>query len=185
MSKSAKKKNGYGTGTFIDTRMFLSEAFLSLGQPGSGPFVSSVSVQILMMFLGKRQFSTTAKKNGKQVRERLDDNEFTLTYEEITSYGYRIDKNGNRVKGAITQPRATRGFDELLAKGFIEIAEYGGAYEKHKSKYSLVDDWKNWKAGDDPMRLRKKDRQRGYQGKGLGAVKTGHCTHERCTPTHT
>ena len=185
MGKSGKKKNGYGTGTFIEARMFLSEAYLSLGQPGSCPSVSSVSVQILTMLLGKRQFGEIKDHKGRKVKERVDDNKFTLTYKEITSYGSRIDKNGNRVKGTITQPKATRAIDELLAKGFIKIAEYGGAYEKHKSKYSLVDDWKNWKAGDTPIRSREKDRRRGYQGKGLGAVKTDYCTHERCTPTHT
>jgi hypothetical protein len=96
----------------------------------------------------------------------------------------------------MTQPKATRAIDELLAKGFIEIVEYGGAYEKHKSVYALIDDWMNWKVGDTPIRLRKRERQRGYQGKGLGSVKqkTAHTnvahphTHERCTPpneTHT
>ena len=189
MNKSGKNRNGYGKGTFIDTKMFLSGAFLSLGQPGSGPFVSSVSVQILMMFLGKRQYAK-AKIKGQNVIERIDDNKFTLTYKEITSYGCRLEKNGNRVKGAITQPRATRGIDELLAKGFIEIAEHGGAYEKHKSKYSLVDNWMNWRIGDAPVRRRGKDCWRGFQGKKLGVLKQiiAHTnvahphTHERCIP---
>lgn len=184
MGKSIIKRNGYGNGTFIETRMFLSEAYLSLGQPGSAPVISSVSVQILMMLLGKRQFSQ-AKKGGKKIRERTDDNRFTLTYKEITSYGYRLDRTGNRVKGNITQPRATRAIDELMAKGFIDIVEYGGAYEKHKSKYSLIDDWKNWKVGDAPVRLRERDIRRGFQGKRLGAANRDSCPHERCTPTHT
>jgi hypothetical protein len=195
MGNSRKKKNGYGKGTFIETNMILSEAFISLGQRGTCPTVSSASVQILMMLLAKRQYAK-AKRNGKRVRERIDGNKFTLTYEEITSYGHRIDKKENRVKGAITQPRVTRAIDELLAKGFIQIAEYGGAYDKHKSKYSLVDDWMTWKVGDPPVRERQRDIKRGYQGQGLGAAKqsTAHTnvahphTHERCTPpleTHT
>ncbi len=123
---------------------------------------------------------------------RVDNNEFTLTYKEITSYGNRKNKKGEWVKGIISQPQATRGIDELLAKGFIRIAEYGGAFEKHKSKYSLVDDWKKWKWSDSPIRTRKKDRKRGFQDREKQNTAYASVAHphirRRCTPpkeTHT
>ena len=177
-----RKSNGYGKGTFIDTKMFLSEAFLSLGQPGTCQFVSGGSVQVLIMFLGKRQFGIAKDRKGQKTKQRIDDNRFTLTYVELLTYGARLDKSGRRVKGAMTNPKIGRAIDELLAKGFIEIVEHGGVYEKHKSIYALVDDWVNWKVGDPPIRLRQKDRRRGYQGKPLGAIENKNRSHERTHP---
>lgn len=164
-------KNGFGKGTFIDTQMSLSEACLSLGQRGTSPTVSTASIHVLKIFLHKRKFKE-AKVKGQKKYTRVDDNKFTLTYKEITSYGYRINRDGKRVKGVFTEGQFTRALDELLAKGFIKIVDHGGAYEKHKSQYALVDDWKRWFVGDSPVRFREKDRKRGYQGRGEGAVKT-------------
>ena len=148
--------NGYGKGTFVETRMYLSKAFINLGQRGSSDTVSSYSIPMLMMFLGKRKFSTI-KEKGQKKQVRSDDNRFHLTYKELASHG-------------ITQPAATRAIDELLAKGFVDIVEPGGAFDKHKTVYALVEDWMKWKPGDPPMRVRPKDVKRGFQGKGLGAV---------------
>ena len=99
---------------------------------------------------------------------------FTLTYKELENKPYYF-----------SQPKITRGIDELLAKGFIEIVNRGGCFEKDKATYALVEDWKNWRQGNRPIRTRAKDVNRGYQGKGLGAVENNYCTHERCPPTHT
>jgi len=177
--KAKKRKgNGYGKGTFIDSKIFLSPAFLSLGKRGTSGSVSTVSVQMLILLLGKRQFSKIKDRKSQWVRVRTDDNKFTLTYKELESYG-------------ISQTQATRSFDELLAKGFIDIADPGRAFDKHKALYSLTDDYLNWRLGHQPIRARKQDRGRGYQGKGLGAVKIisthvndGHPhTRQRGTPT--
>ncbi len=61
----------------------------------------------------------------------------------------------------------------------------GGAYEKDKTIVKLVDDWRNWKPGDPPRRIRNRDVHRGYQGKGLGVAKKNYRTRQRMTPTHT
>ncbi len=174
-------KNGFGKGTFIDTQMSLSEACLSLGQRGTAQTVSTASVHVLKILLHKRKFREL-KTKGQKKWTRVDDNRFTLTYKEITSYGYRINRDGKRVKGAFTEGQFTRALDELLAKGFIDIVDHGGAYERHKSQYALVDDWKRWFVGHPPVRLREKDRKRGYQAQGLGAVKNGNNTHQRSHP---
>lgn len=65
----------------------------------------------------------------------------------------------------ISQKRVARAIDELLAKGFIEIINPGGLYDKDKAIYGLTDDYRKWRPGDPPMRTRSRDVQRGYQGK--------------------
>lgn len=156
-----KNKNGYGKGTFIKTKMILSPAFVSLGVPGSCDYVSSASNLLLLCLLAKRQFAEIKDEKGVKKKIRTDDNRFTLTYKEMTSKPLNI-----------TRRKATRAIDELLAKGFIEVIDPGGMFEKHKAVYGLVDDWKNWKPGNPSVRERKRDAKRGFQGKGLGAVKT-------------
>ena len=154
---SNKKKNGYGKGTFVDTKIFLSPAFINLGKKGTSPTVSTCSHAVLFMLLGKRRFITGRVASKKRILERDDNNEYTLTYKELQSRG-------------ITQPMATRAFDELLAKGFISIAHSGGSFDKDKSKYSLEDDFLRWRNDSEPIRIRKKDyRHRGWQGQNAGS----------------
>lgn len=152
MSEKHRKGGNYGKGTFIETSMFLSPAFLSLGAPGTAPHTASCSCQMLFMLLAKRAFKTIGKnRKGKVIRTRTDNNKFDLTYAELAAHG-------------ISNTKATRGFSELLAKGFIEIAYQGGAFEKDKSQYSLVDDYLMWRPGRKPIRERKTDIvKRGYQ----------------------
>ena len=150
------KGNRYGAGTFIETEMFLSEAFLSLGERGTAPAVSNCSAQVLIMLLGKRTFAHV-KQHGKRVWARTDDNRISLTYAELKARG-------------ISQQRATRSFDELLAKGFIEIVNPGGLFERDKALYALTIEFRFWRRGTPPIRTRQRDMKRGYQGKKLGAI---------------
>ena len=147
--------NGYGDGTFIEAKLFLSPAFLSLGKSGSSPVVSSVSLQVLILFLGKRKFGSRKNKKGQRVFERCDGNKISLTYKEMEARG-------------ISQKQFTRSIDELLAKGFISIVDPGGAYEKHKAVYALEENYRNWRPGDGPIRQRNRDLKRGYQNKNNG-----------------
>ncbi len=152
MSKK-KKKNGYGKGTFVETSMYLSQAFLALGVKGTSPRVSSCSVKILMMLLGKRQYRTLRDRKGNKKTVRSDDNKFTLTYKELESNG-------------INRGNIPRGIDELLAKGFISIVDGGGAFEKHKAVYALEDTYLLWdQKTKSVFNQRKKDVRRGYQNK--------------------
>ena len=157
------KGNGYGEGTFIESRLFLSPAFISLGQRDTAPVVSSCSAPVLVLFLGKRQYGKRKDKKGQKVRVRVDGNRFTLTYKELESRG-------------ISQKRATRAIDELLAKGFISIIDPGGLYEMHKAVYALEEDYRNWRRGDDPIRTRGRDARRGFCGKkiNIADVNGGH-----------
>ena len=137
--------------------MFLSPAFLSLGKQGSSPIVSSCSVQVLILLLGKRTFGHCKTSRRRREYKRSDDNRISLTYKELESRG-------------ISQQRATRAFDELLAKGFISIANPGGLYDRDKALYALEDDYRMWRPGVPPIRERQRDLKRGYQGKRLGAT---------------
>jgi hypothetical protein len=147
------KKSGFGRGTFVETQMFLSSAYKTLGRRGSCQHVSSASHVILMMLLGKRQFRTDKTRKGqRKVQFRTDGNRLTLTYKELEAHG-------------ISNQLAAKGFDELLAKGFIEIIDAGGAFEKHKAVYGLTDDYLFWKPGKDPIRTRQRDVKRGWQNR--------------------
>jgi hypothetical protein len=150
-----KKHSPYGKGTFIESKIFRSKAFLSLGQKGTSPVVSTISPQLLILFFGKRDFR---RPGGKGARTCVNCDHLTMTYAEL--------ENGP-VKWS--RQRITRAIDELLAKGFIEIVEQGGAYQQHKSVYALSDNWHRW----EPRTVcseRPRDLRRGYQGKAVGAT---------------
>ena len=116
-----KKQVGKGKGTFVERDLFESDAFWSL--TGGAP-------QMLIYLLAKRNLKKT--KNGSW--HCLNGHELNLTYIELKKLG-------------VTQPRGTRSFDELLAKGFIELVHQGGAYKKDQSIYSLSNKWLLWKKG--------------------------------------
>jgi hypothetical protein len=68
-----------------------------------------------------------------------------------------------REKYGVTEPRATRAFDDLLAKGFIEYQHHGGAYKRDKSVFSLSEKWCHW-TPDTVISKREHDVKRGFQG---------------------
>lgn len=111
---------GRGTGTFVLRELFESPAFIAL---------SGVAPQMLIYILGKREMPKVGK-----VRICVNEKELKFSYIELEKLG-------------ITQPRATRGFDELLAKGFIKIEHQGGGYQKDQSIYSLSNQYLLWKKG--------------------------------------
>lgn len=118
-----KKRIGRGKGTFVERDLFESDAFWAL---------SGAASQMLIYFLGKREFRRTGKKDSKRLC--VNTNNLTLSYIELKKLG-------------VTQPRATRGFDALLAKGFIEIAHAGGGCQGDESVYALSNKWMFWKKG--------------------------------------
>jgi len=114
------KHIGKGKGTWIERDLFESPAFISL---------RGVAAQMLIYILGKREMP----KAGK-VRICVNANELKLSYIELGKLG-------------ITQPRATRGFNELLAKGFIKLIHHGGGCQKDQSVYGLSNQYLLWKRG--------------------------------------
>jgi hypothetical protein len=118
-----KKRVGRGKGTFIERDLFESEAYWAL--TGAAP-------QMLIYLLGKREFKKTSKKDNQKIC--VNAGNLTLSYVELKQLG-------------VTQPRATRGFDELLAKGFITIAHAGGGCQGDQNVYSLSNQWIRWTKG--------------------------------------
>ncbi len=115
-----KKHIGRGKGTFVERDLFESPAFIAL---------RGVAPQMLIYLLAKREFQTT-----KTSRICVNEKELTLSYIELEKLG-------------ITQPRGTRGFNELLEKGFIRIEHSGGGCQKDQSVYSLSNQYLLWKKG--------------------------------------
>lgn len=153
------EKNGYGRGTFILSDMFLSEAFISLGCRGTSPVTSWASSAMLLMLLGKRDMRKTTDKKGKSKRFTIVNGDaLTLTYAELESRG-------------IPNKTATRGFDELLAKGFIRIVDPGGLHEKHKAVYELSENYILWRPGH-VFETRERDVKRGFQNHGVKSSQT-------------
>jgi hypothetical protein len=115
------KHIGRGKGTFVERELFESPAFIAL---------SGVAPQMLIYILGKREMPKTNKG-----RICVNANELKLSYIELGKLG-------------ITQPRATRGFNDLLAKGFIKLIHQGGGFQKDQSVYGLSNQYLLWKKGN-------------------------------------
>jgi len=136
------KKYKVAPGTWIEREMFESPAYLAL---------RGFSPQLLTILLGKRQFTTVGGKKGKEKRECLNCDSLTFTYVEAHE------------KYAITQPRLTRAYDELMAKGFLTCRYQGGAYKQDKSIYALSNKWRLWRPGMVFEEREKDTVQRGFR----------------------
>ena len=115
------KHIGNGKGTFVERDLFESPAFVAL---------RGVAPQMLIYILGERIFKKPNKKSNSRIC--VNEDQIKLSYIELGKLG-------------ITQPRATRGFDDLLAKGFIKIEHHGGGCQKDQSIYSLSNQYLLWK----------------------------------------
>ena len=113
-------------GTFIERDMFESAAYLGL--KGFAP-------QLLILILGKRQFSKPQGRKGKEKRICKNCDSLNVTYTEFLST-YKI-----------TQPRMTRAIDQLLAKGFLSRVYPGGTFRQDKAVYFLSTNWIIWRPG--------------------------------------
>lgn len=114
------KHIGKGVGTWVERDLFEAPAYIAL---------HGVAPQMLIYILGKRVFQNTGKK-----KICINDDDLKLSYIELGKLG-------------ITQPRATRGFNDLLAKGFIKLIHHGGGCQKDQSVYSLSNQYLLWKKG--------------------------------------
>jgi hypothetical protein len=139
MKVSDKPKDGGGT--YLERRMFQSKAFLSL--QGS-------AAQLLILFLGKRNFDQIGKKRSKKY-VCVNSESITFTYIEAEK------------KFGFTKPRFLRAIDELLEKGFIEIKYQGGGYKRDKTVYALSTRWTFWTPGTVCQRRQKDPVSRGFR----------------------
>jgi hypothetical protein len=119
----AKKKPSKVIAIDYGRDLFHSKAWISL---------SGKATQVYALFLCKRQGTHIQGKKGRK-KEWLCTNchELEFTYPEAKARG-------------ITKRQFTRAIDQLVRHGFISVVETGGAYQKHKSKYALIDNWRDY-----------------------------------------
>jgi len=147
----SKRKAG---GFYWKRDVYQSQAFLSLG-------INAMKFLIALYDVRIRETPSKARdrKGVKRNPVFINLNRLEMPY-TVLEKKYKMNQQG-----------IVRGKDELLAKGFIAITHEGGLGEHDKARYALIDDFLKWKPGMAPIRVRKRDVRRGYQGKGLGAVK--------------
>lgn len=146
------KKYKFPPGTWVERDLFNSKAFWAL--KGAAP-------QLLIRFLSKRQRSNEPDRKGQKSNEWSNLDSLTMTYAELANMW---TEPYSKKKSGITQPRITRAIDELLAKGFIEIRNAGGAYQQDKAVYAIIEKWRIWNHGI-VFNERHFDVHRGYQAK--------------------
>ena len=147
-----KRKDKLPSGTGVEREVFLSKAFWAL--KGAAP-------QLLIYSLGKRQRRNVTDKKGVKGKDWINLDSITVTYKELENL-FTDPVTGK--KFGINQPRITRAIDHLLAKGFWEVKNPGGAYQQDKAVYGLIDKWKWWSRGTVFSR-RERDVPRGFQDK--------------------
>jgi len=112
-------------GIFIERELYQSKAFNHL---------TGFSPQLLFHFLDKRYFKRIKQGKKKKYVCTNPDN-IRLSYAEL------------KRRFGITQPRVTRGIDQLLAHGFIAMVKQGGTGEGDYNVYSMSDNWCIWNVG--------------------------------------
>ena len=146
--KTQLGRNGYGKYTNIETEMIISDAFMSLN--GSAK-------TILMLFLLKRK--GWKFKKGKAPEWVNPNQEINMTWIELESEPFNFHPEQIR-----------RNMHTLRERGFVEVSHIGGAFKKDKNTYKLSNNWRLWSPGRN-FDNKEKPLKRGFQGKGLGAVK--------------
>jgi hypothetical protein len=126
------KKGKARPGTWFTRDLLLSPAYIKLSATGKS---------VLGVIWLKRDMS-----HNHEVQNRRS---ISVTYKELEALGMS--------RGSITNA-----FDDLQAKGFIEVVHRGGAYQQDKTVYGLTDEWRWWKVGDKPVRVRQPGINAGY-----------------------
>ena len=128
---------------WIDKELLRSEAFRSL---------RGAAMLVYLDFLSKRKMQ---KANGKAKNRWviINNGEIEYTYSEAEKRG-------------ITRPRFMRAIDELVEKGFIDIAHSGsGGLKGDKSLYAISNRWRDYGTKVYIFKSRQKDNRsgRGWQ----------------------
>jgi hypothetical protein len=95
-------------------------------------------------------FLSLKKNSIKLIIALLDLQERSGADEIEASYSYLVSSfriNRGSLPGA---------FDELLGKGFVQLAHHGGNHKHDKNRYRLSDDYLGWQSGMEPFAMRPK-----------------------------
>lgn len=127
----------------VEKRLLKSKAYRSLRTP-TAYFVFGI-------FLVKRQMSHVGR-SGKKQWEITNNGEITFTYKEA------------KAKFGISYGAFRNAIDELLEKGFIDIAESGAGLYKSANLYTIS---ARWKLYGTPEYQKPKQRQKGPINRGF------------------
>jgi|GEM_PF-823082 len=114
----------------LNKLMVLSPVWLSL---------SGTAIKVYCLFRCKCQFAKRSPRygNGKRsddlMGRLLNNGEIEFTYEEVEQ------------QHGITAGRFVRAIDELIEKGFLDIAESGSGVYKLKTLYGISERWRDYK----------------------------------------
>ena len=123
----------------IETNLLRSLAFKQLS--GSGKY-------IFLLFLTKRRWTKVSRSSKDWFCTNSD--ELVFTYEDAEkNHGYSSTK-------------FNRAIEELVNKGFLDIAHYGGQAKGNYTKYSLSNRWERFGKED----FKKGERKKLYNGRG-------------------
>jgi hypothetical protein len=106
----------------IDQDVLKSEAWLSL---------SGVAPQVYLLFLTKRRMEKM-KRRGTKGHICTNSRELIFTYREA------------QTKYHISQPRFRRAIDQLVGRGFLDIAKPGKAVARIATEYALSERWRDY-----------------------------------------
>lgn len=141
----------------IDQALIKSKVWLSL---------NGVSKDVFLLFRCKCRFEKfQVSKNRRRTPELSNNGEIVFTYDEaLKKYG-------------ITNPRFKRAIDELIEKGFIDIAATGQGTFKVVTLYSISERWRAF-GTPDFIESKRPKRNTGYPG-----FKKGNELYQRRTKT--
>ena len=111
------------TGIFLERELLESEALRSL--------TTRTAYRILLIFYSKRKMGKAGRK-GYERWDVVNNGEIVFTYQEAkTKYGISYGAFRNAI-------------DELMDRGFIDIAESGAGLHKSANLYSISNRWKSY-----------------------------------------
>jgi DNA-binding PadR family transcriptional regulator len=134
-----------GSVIVLQQHLVQSRAWLSL---------TGVAPQVFTIFRCKCQFGDPPGKPGKHRKVILNNSRIEFTYLEA-KHKYGIKKS-----------RFTRAIDQLVERGFIDVATIGGGTHKVKTLYAISERWRDYgtAAFQDAKRPRL-DVRIGFQGR--------------------
>ncbi|NIP22276.1 MAG: hypothetical protein GWN67_00285 [Phycisphaerae bacterium] len=125
---------------FVERRAVTSKAFLGLK--------TAAACQVYMIFLYKCQWKPIEHApRRKKAYYLANQGEIQFTYDEALE------------KWGITQKKFTKGIDELVRVGLIDITKSGFGLQKDKSLYAISDRWEKFGTDEFVVKKRQKRKQ--------------------------
>jgi len=129
-----------------DKSIFNSKAWRSLGEDSlrRPTALSSTCKDVYLAFLGKRQMVEDKRKRGKERWHISNNGEIVFTYVEAQ------EKHG------ICPSRFDRALDELVDKGFIDVADTGMGLYRMTTYFIIAERWRKYGTQEFQKVVRKK-----------------------------